>query len=76
MALMASSHVTLRLRLLVFGIVRRSAEKDVKKKEKECDITKPYLENLNEDPLLNGKVKYSLKKGLKNLIIRKAFIRS
>ena len=46
-----------------------------KKKEKECDITKPYLENLNEDPLLNGKVKYSLKKGFKLLIIRKAFTR-
>ena len=26
----------------------------------------PFLENINEDPCLNGKVKYSLKKGLLN----------
>ena len=32
----------------------------------DIDLSFPYLKNLNEDPLLNGKIKYSLKKGIFN----------
>lgn len=38
--------------------------------QESIDLSFPYLENLNEDPVLNGKVKYSLKNG-KLLVGRK-----
>jgi hypothetical protein len=31
--------------------------------QEEIDPNFPFLQNLNEDPLLNGKIKYSLKNG-------------
>ena len=32
----------------------------MEEKEEEFDQTKPYLSNLNEDPILSGKIKYCL----------------
>lgn len=28
--------------------------------EEKIDVNKPHLSNLNEDPILNGKIKYNL----------------
>jgi len=43
----------------------RLAEEKAKSKSEEpqIDMTQPYLMNLNEDPLLSGKVLHSLVKG-------------
>ncbi len=48
-----------------FALRRVESKREEDKEEqlaKQIDLTKPYLTNLNKDPFLNGKIKYSLNK--------------
>ena len=43
---------------------KKNLKKTVFSQDYQIDYTKPFVMNLNEDPVLNGKINYSLMEGI------------